>query len=1114
MNPTSTSKLFDTKWTIYRSKHWMTLASAALMLAVGCGEPSGGDGDKPITPQPTPVEGATDFVSADARPGEETQENEEPAAPADALADEGARDDDRTVEEGDIYQVIDGTSTILNLNAYRGLQIIDFSNPASPTVVGQVQVTGTPVEMYQVENRVFIMLNNWNHYYRSQHASALPEQYTGGGVIVVDISDQANPQITAQGHVGGWIRSSRLTRGNGEEALFVVANDYQGGSKTYVKSFSVDNAGKLEEKNKLEFDGYVQDIQASADRLMVSRYDWNQSNRDGKSTISLVDISSPQGDMVEGASFEVRGRVANKHNMNIRGDVLRVVSGNSWGNSQNTNFVETFDITDISAPVPIDNKTFGDNEQLFATLFLDNKAFFVTYERVDPFHAFEVTDQGIITEKSEFIVSGWNDFFKPVAAKSRLIGIGKNDTDAQGNRINTMAVSLYDITDLTNANPLIQRAEVELDQSWSEAQWDDRAFSVIEKGTSITAPDGLTEETGLVLLPFSGWNEQESRYISAVQIYTFSKDTLTLRGVMDHGTPVRRSFMADKAQKTTANLSEAELSLFNTTNPAAPTELGRLSLAPNYVDFKIFGGHGVRQQNRQSYYGWWRGNRSGQRQDEIQVVSLAGDVDKDAPVAQISVPAGTQTFKHGDSLVTVYSEYNETTEEYDSDIQIWDMSQPASPSMSGSFTATDFVARGGHYGGYYGGGRGCWDCEDDVAVAGFGYYYGGNTTGLSAGQAMVFPSVESHSEILGRRYVRTTRVHRDDRQYRQGCVDYDDTTGERTFSACTFNQGNEYCHRLVRADGTREAEVCQGGFQTCTQDAQGDVSCQDVEASAIRTTQDNYDYNQTRYWTSHKLSVLDLSNPSAPALATSIQMPADEEATGIMADGDKIYLSYKKPTRLPGDSRPYVRHFFKTIDFSNVSAPVQSAPINVPGTLLAVDQDVLLTQDTLWGNQTVESSINKLKVVGPLAYLQDSYRFQDKQVNQVTMDRAGHALVTHRVPWHINRAQHGNDWDSYDQSTYMSVLDLVSATMDLRSTTQVDNWATLRDARDGRALFQVPGGLVVMNLDDVDVPYAQAYFPTRGWPVDLQVHGDDIFFSGGYYGLYRFDLDEDNLTLP
>ena len=87
-------------------------------------------------------------------------------------------------------------------------------------------------------------------------------------------------------------------------------------------------------------------------------------------------------------------------------------------------------------------------------------------------------------------------------------------------------------------------------------------------------------------MPFSGYSSEAETYTAAVQIFTFSEQSLTRRGVMDHGTWVRRSFQADDT--TTANLSEAELSLFDNSNPDQPLELGRAELAPNYSQFCLF----------------------------------------------------------------------------------------------------------------------------------------------------------------------------------------------------------------------------------------------------------------------------------------------------------------------------------------------------------------------------------------------------------------------------------------------------------------------------------------------------------------------------------------------
>jgi hypothetical protein len=1047
--------------------------------------------------QQSPPEGATSFVSADGRNGQQTQTNDraEAGAPS-ADADNGAGEP-RQVEEGDIYQVVEGSDLILNLNSYRGLQIIDFSDVNDPKIIGRVQVSGYPVEMYQVDNKVYILLNNWRSYWRSAHDSdATADTFEGGGVIAVDISNRAAPVITAQARVPGWIQTSRLTRGGGQEALYVVASEYNGGGQTNVKSFSVSNQGKLAEKSTLALGGWVQAIQATGERLMVARYDYSTQRNQG-SKVSVVDISSPEGVMVEGAEVQLNGLVQNKTNMHISGDVMRIVSGNSWSTNTNTNHVETFNIADIQHPVAIDHDTFGAGQNLFGTLFMEDRAFFVTYQRQDPFHAFSITPDGHMNEESEFIVSGWNDYFRPVSGGQRLIGIGKNDQ----NGTSTMAVSLYDITDLHNANPLLKRAEIDLDHSWSEAQWDDRAFSVLEKGTNVLAPDGVTREFGLVLLPFSGWDSGSNEYKSGVQIFTFSNSTVTRRGTMDHGTPVRRSFQADATDKIAGNLSEAELSLFDTSNPDSPAERGRVELAPTYADFMVFGGYGVRHHDRSNYWSWW-GSQQGQREDSLQVVSLLGDVDAAEALAEISVPAGSTTYKVGDRMVITSMQYvppanNQGQGNYKTDIEVWNLSNPLNPLAEGTLSTTALEPSWGNYYGW-GIGEDCFDCR------GGGYYGGGQVGAKVVGDALLFPKQVQEQELEGTQRVRS--IQPTDYRYWERCYSHD-ANGNYTQQACTYNTGYRYCTQLTRVDGTQESEVCQGAFYTCTQDAQGQSSCDEVAQSAIQTSENVYSHERYRYWTHYELNVLDLSDPAHPVLRPKLTMPAEEEAVALVEDGSGVWVNYKQPTQLPGDSRPYVRYFIKRLDMSNPAAPTLGAAINVPGELLAAQQDTLLTKDYLWGQTIVETSVNKLKLHGGLAYLQATQRFVDQQVQQVAIDGANMALVSHTTAWRAQDQSNGQQ-----EQSKLSILNLAGNTMSLSATTEVDYWASLQSAKNGRALFQVPGGLLVFNVTNPQSPFAQAYFPTRGWPTDLTLHNSDIYFSAGPYGLYKFDINTDNLS--
>jgi hypothetical protein len=97
--------------------------------------------------------GSSDFVSADAASGQDSSTKERTGA---VPADDGAGGaGEATVEEGDIYRVL-GNNKILNLNSYRGLQIIDFADVHNPRIVGRVPVVGAPVELYVVGDRAFV----------------------------------------------------------------------------------------------------------------------------------------------------------------------------------------------------------------------------------------------------------------------------------------------------------------------------------------------------------------------------------------------------------------------------------------------------------------------------------------------------------------------------------------------------------------------------------------------------------------------------------------------------------------------------------------------------------------------------------------------------------------------------------------------------------------------------------------------------------------------------------------------------------------------------------------------------------------------------------------------
>jgi hypothetical protein len=597
--------------------------------------------------------------------------------------------EERVVEEGDIYRVLGG-GRILNLNAYRGLQVIDVADVAEPRIVGRLAVSGSPVELYVVGDTAFVLLNYWQGYYGRREDVALAS-HDGAVVLAVDVSDPAAPVVRDRAAIPGYIHGSRLTRGGGRAALYLAlgqssVREEDGRSiyeaRSVVRSFEV-SAGSLVARPALDLGPSVPSaVQATPEVLLVARNYWQGGQQ---ARVSIVDIRDPGGVMLAGGEVLADGAVQNQFNLDLYRGVLRVVSSYGGRNS-----VQTWNASNLSNPVPVDQEFFGANESLFATLFLGNKAFFVTFLRIDPFHAFAIDDAGQISPQAEFEVSGWNDFFRAVAQQTRLIGVGVDDQSRR-----SAAVSLYDITDLANPQPLIEREVVDAASTWSEASFDHRAFSVLEDAVDVEGPQGVRER-GLVLLPFTGWNGQT--YTSAVQIFSFSDRTLSRRGKMEHGTPVRRSFLAEPA--VAANLSEEKLALHGLTDPDQPAELGSVELAPNYTRLFLYGDHAARVKDSTTYYAGWWGPNAGLPQASVEIIERAPDPDGAPVLTSFRIPAGAAIHQVGNLFVTLDQQYVQKPDGsygYRTAIAVHDLSDPTSPALAGTLVTDRLRPSYGYY---------------------------------------------------------------------------------------------------------------------------------------------------------------------------------------------------------------------------------------------------------------------------------------------------------------------------------------------------------------------------------------------------------------------------------
>ena len=166
----------------------------------------------------------------------------------------------------------------------------------------------------------------------------------------------------------------------------------------------------------------------------------------------------------------------------------------------------------------------GKNESLFATRFDGDKAYIVTFLRVDPLWIVDLSDPSRPTISGELEVPGWSTYIQPLG--DRLLSIGIDN--GEGWRV---AVSLFDVRDPSQPG-LLSRVPIGAHHSWSEANTDEKAF-------------GWLEEAGLILVPFQAYEENQTTM--AVQLIDLQGDQLVKRGLIEHEVRPRRSTMVDEA---------------------------------------------------------------------------------------------------------------------------------------------------------------------------------------------------------------------------------------------------------------------------------------------------------------------------------------------------------------------------------------------------------------------------------------------------------------------------------------------------------------------------------------------------------------------------------------
>lgn len=168
------------------------------------------------------------------------------------------------------------------------------------------------------------------------------------------------------------------------------------------------------------------------------------------------------GGLSVAATGEVPGVPLNQFSMDEHDDRLRIattVGGTLGGRSSNDLYVLNESLGIIGAETGM-----ADNQRIFSVRFVGNRAYLVTFRRVDPFHVVDLSDPADPTELGNVELPGFSRYLHPIG-EDRVLGIGREEGHVKA--------VVFDVSD--PSNPVVED-DLILDDRWSAIARTHHAF--------------------------------------------------------------------------------------------------------------------------------------------------------------------------------------------------------------------------------------------------------------------------------------------------------------------------------------------------------------------------------------------------------------------------------------------------------------------------------------------------------------------------------------------------------------------------------------------------------------------------------------------------------------
>jgi hypothetical protein len=459
---------------------------------------------------------------------------------------------------------------------------VDVSDLAHPRVLSEVYLPGSYNTSRKVGHEARVVLSDQLRWpqglqYWPENSGTISSQLEWN--VAIDALEQKNEALIRATPLASWLPVGKRRLEDGSLVdLSYKCSDFsrsnapsEGGIVT-VASLDLPRPDADPQRSSLLAN--VSTVYADADSLYVASphwYWWPEPGEQDFTYLYKFDISGPKarfvaGGGVDGITYDQFSLDEYQGHLRVATQVSRLVDDgdNPWGRWETTNQLAVLAQDGASLHEVGKLKDIAPGEWLMGARFVGPRAFLSTFLYTDPFFTFDLSDPENPKRVGQLEVPGYSSYLQAIDDTHVLaIGMHLPDTsgagggDGSGGVASTsdgipLQLSLFDVSDL--ANPvLVDRKDVGVGDSWSDALWDHKAFN-------------WYPERKLLAIPFCDWiydaNDYWGSFVSDLRVFSVDPvQGITARGALsmsdvyaEDGNPywgyywwpqIRRSVMAD-----------------------------------------------------------------------------------------------------------------------------------------------------------------------------------------------------------------------------------------------------------------------------------------------------------------------------------------------------------------------------------------------------------------------------------------------------------------------------------------------------------------------------------------------------------------------------------------